>query len=277
MPLSVRRLLALLPLIVLLGAAPAPPGRIVSLNVCADQYLAVLADPGQIAALTIFSRDPRVSAIAARAARLPQTRGSAEDLLTLRPDVLLGDPYRLAQLEPLLAKRPVVAIGLKPADSYAEIKDQVRTVARAIGHPDRGEALIAAMDARLARLRHDAGRGRVAAYYQRRGYLTGTGTLVDELMRRVGLVNIAQRLGRPVLASVGIEELALARPDFLVVEEDSGRIVDQGTEMLHHPVLAAIPRLEIPQAWTVCGGPAYVWAAERLTRLLERTDKLRRR
>jgi iron complex transport system substrate-binding protein len=31
--------------------------------------------------------------------------------------------------------------------------------------------------------------------------------------------------------------------------------------MLQHPVLRSIPRIRVPQAWTVCGGPAYVEAA----------------
>ena len=38
--------------------------------------------------------------------------------------------------------------------------------------------------------------------------------------------------------------------------------------MLHHPVLRGIPRLLLPQEWTVCGGPAYVLAAESLARQL---------
>jgi iron complex transport system substrate-binding protein len=104
----------------------------------------------------------------------------------------------------------------------------------------------------------------------RRGYLTGTGTLTDELMTRVGLVNLAARLGKPMLAQVPLEQMALARPDFLLIESDSEGVVDQGTEMLHHPVLRSTPRLRLPQAWTVCGGPAYVLAAESLSRQLAR-------
>jgi iron complex transport system substrate-binding protein len=45
-------------------------------------------------------------------------------------------------------------------------------------------------------------------------------------------------------------------------------VIDQGTEMLHHPLLRTIPRIDIPQAWTVCGGPAYVLAARSLARQL---------
>src|SRR3546814_17875646 len=38
--------------LVLTGAAPTQPRRIVSLNTCADQYVLALADPAQLAALS---------------------------------------------------------------------------------------------------------------------------------------------------------------------------------------------------------------------------------
>jgi iron complex transport system substrate-binding protein len=85
-------------------------------------------------------------------------------------------------------------------------------------------------------------------------------------MTRVGLVNLATRLGKPSLSQLSLEEMAAAHPDYLIVESASDRVVDQGTEMLHHPAIKDIPRLRIPQAWTVCGGPAYVLAAQSLAR-----------
>ena len=57
-------------------------------------------------------------------------------------------------------------------DSLAEIDQAIMVVANAVGHPQRGRAEIAALDARLAAIGPPPGRGRVAAYYQRRGYLT---------------------------------------------------------------------------------------------------------
>lgn len=263
-----RRLTALAACLLLLGAAPASrPQRIVSLNLCADQYLLALADRGQIAALTSLVRDPQMSAAAASAAGLPTTRGSAEDVLALRPDLLIASPGRSRAMA-RLQERPMATLDLPPADRYADILAQIRLVAAAVGHPGRGEVLIARMNARLARLPRPSARRPVAAYYQRRGYLTGTGTLVDDLMTRVGLTNLAATHGGAGLARLSLEEMALARPDFLIVETATDRVVDQGTEMLHHPVLAGIPRLKIPEAWTVCGGPAYVLAAEALSRQL---------
>ena len=119
------------------------------------------------------------------------------------------------------------------------------------------------MDADLAKIGKRHSRS-VAAYYQRRGYMTGAGTLIDDLMRRVGMVNLAAKLGKPPLSQVSLEEMAAAQPDYLIVESATDSVADQGTEMLHHPALRGLKRISIPQAWTVCGGPAYVQAARAL-------------
>lgn len=258
-----------LALVAFLGAGasanptPVRPQRIVSLNLCTDQLLIALADRAQIAGLTLHSRDAGMSAAAARAQSLPVLKPSAEQLFAARPDLILGMPATgHPMLQPLKAKA-YRTIDLQDAQSYAAIVGNIRTVAAAIGHPARGEALIRRMDAELAGL-HAAGRGKVAAYYQRRGYMTGAGTLIDDLMMRAGLTNLAVKLGKPPLSQVGLEEMVAAQPDFLIVESAAERIVDQGTEMLHHPALRRIPRIAIPQAWTVCGGPAYVLAARRI-------------
>ena len=120
------------------------------------------------------------------------------------------------------------------------------------------------------------GRGRVAAYYQRRGYMTGTGTLIDELMSRVGLVNLAGKLGKPPLSQLSLEEMVAAEPDFLIVESATDTVTDQGSEMLHHPALKGIPRISIPQAWTVCGSPEYVIAARSIVAQIAAIDGGRR-
>ncbi|UZW54172.1 ABC transporter substrate-binding protein [Sphingobium sp. JS3065] len=242
----------------LTGAAPAPPKKIVSLNTCADQYVLALADAAQIAALSPYGHDPELSAAIGKARRFRTLNRPAEEVLALRPDLLVGFPSG----DSVVGAPPGQwrTLGLASADSYPMILTQIRQVAAAVGHPERGEALIAKMSRDLAALPR-AGRGGVAAYYQRRGYMTGTGTLVDDLMRRAGLVNLAGKLGKPALTQLPLEEMIAARPDWLIVESGSEQVVDQGTEMLHHPILRSIPRIRLPQAWTVCGGPAYVEAA----------------
>ncbi|TCM15696.1 iron complex transport system substrate-binding protein [Novosphingobium sp. PhB165] len=239
------------------------PHRIVSLNLCADQLLVALADRDQIAGLTRYATDAQMSAVASQAKGLPVFGGSAEEVIAADPDLVVGMPARRNPSITVLKGRHYPALDLKAARDYDEILGSIRDVARAVGHPERGEALIARMNADLAGLPRVPGH-KVAAYYQRSGYLTGTGTLVDDLMTRVGLVNLAGKLGKPVLSQVSLEEMAMARPDFIVVDSATQTVTDKGTEMIHHPILANIPRVAIPQAWTVCGGPAYVKAARLL-------------
>ncbi len=246
----------------------AKPRRVVSVNLCSDQLLLALADRSQIAALSSNAADPQMSAEAARTPGLRILKGSAEEVLAIDPDLIIGTTARRAPVLAGLKPGSFRTLDVPPSESYEAIKASIRDVAQAIGHAERGEALIARMDRDLAALPklHNAG---VATYYQRRGFMTGTGTLVDELMQRVGLVNLAGRLGKPALAQVSLEEMAAAQPDWMIVESATDRVTDQGTEMLHHPALAGIKRISIPQAWTVCGGPAYVLAAQGIIRQMQ--------
>lgn len=251
--------------LLVMGAAPSSvPRRVVSLNLCTDQLVLALADRAQIAGLTRNATNPQMSAEWQRAQGLRLLGGSAEEILAIQPDLVVGMPARRHPALAILNTQNYRAVDVRSAENYDAIRASIREVASALGHQARGEALIARMDRDLAAIPRPNHGGRVAAYYQRRGYLTGTGTLVDEMIRRAGLVNLAGRLGKPVLAEVSLEEMAAARPDYLIVESATDRIVDQGTEMLHHPALEGIRRISIPQAWTVCGGPAYVRAVRTL-------------
>lgn len=247
--------------------APAAPKRVVSFNLCADQLIIALADRAQIAGLTRNAADPWMSAAAERARGLPMLSSSGEQILVIDPDLVVGMPAGPAAA--LIARQGYPTLDFRFASSVDEIYVSIRETAAALGHPARGEAMIARMQADLAAI-PPAGRGRVAAFYQRRGFMTGTGTLVDDLMRRAGLVNLAAKLGKPPLAQVSIEEMVAAKPDFLIVDSASDDVTDQGTEMLHHPALRDIPRIRIPEAWTVCAGPAYVKAARSMAAQIAR-------
>jgi iron complex transport system substrate-binding protein len=254
------------------GAAVADalrPQRIVSFNACADGYLMALADKSQIAALSLFARDPAYSPRAKEARAYPFTKGQAEVLLVLHPDLVIASPYRRAESLALLKGRARI-LDLPPANSFADVVAQTRMIAAAIGQRERGEALVRAMRARV----DAAGRrppGGVAAYYERGGILIGTGSLMDDLMTRAGLINLARTLHKGALGRLSLEEIVQARPDYLIMTDSGGseaRGQDEGGQMLDHPALTrAVPlshRLHVPSNLTACGGPSYPDALERL-------------
>lgn len=249
--------------------APTVPQRIVSINLCADQLVLALADRDQIAGLTKNATDREMSGEAVAARGIPLLSNSAEQILAIEPDLIVGMPASRSAALAALPQHDYPLLDLDTANSLGEIYTSIHQTAVAVGHPARGDALIARMQRELAGL-SKPGKGRVAAYYQRRGYMTGTGTLIDELMTRVGLVNLAGKLGKPPLSQLSLEDMVAAQPDFLIVESATDTVIDQGSEMLHHPALKDIPRISVPQAWTVCGSPAYTQAARSMVEHIAR-------
>ena len=75
---------------------------------------------------------------------------------------------------------------------FDDVRRQIREVAAVIGEPERGEALVADIDRRLARISVDANRPPLRAIILRpNGFTVGPGSLVDEILRRAGMTNLA--------------------------------------------------------------------------------------
>jgi iron complex transport system substrate-binding protein len=254
------------------GAAAAAPRRIVSINMCADQYLIALADRAQIAALSEYSRDASLSFHHREAAAFASVRGNAESILPLKPDLIVGSPSDRFQTRALFHRFGLKIVDLPADDSFADIVDHTRLIARAVGHPARGETLIAQMKADLARLPPASGPKPSAIHYQRQGFVTGTGTLMDEVMRRAGLRNMAGTLGSKVLARVDLETVVAAGPDVILFTDDRRDARDWGAELLRHPALATIRsrQVYVPDNLTVCGGPSFPVAVAALYRAVHR-------
>ena len=170
--------LALAACTVLAACQPPPPARpaarrIVSLDYCADQFVLGLADRRDILAVSP-NAGAAFSYMRAAAAGLRTVRPRAEDVLILEPDLVVrsygGGPNARAFFE--RAGVPVLQIGL--ADDLDGARAVIRDAARGLGVPERGEALIAAMDARLRRARvHTPGTR--ALYVTPAGFTAGPG------------------------------------------------------------------------------------------------------
>ena len=74
----------------------AAPQRIMSLNICTDQLLLALAPEKRIASLTFLAREKQPLRYWPQAARIPVNYGSAEDVLAVRPDLVLTGPFQPA-------------------------------------------------------------------------------------------------------------------------------------------------------------------------------------
>lgn len=249
--------------------------RIASINLCTDQLLATLADPAQILGLSPYARDPARSWDAAKASRFPLLSGEAEDVLVLKPDIVVAGRFTKRATRELLKDKGLRVVEFDPARSLDEVKKQLRQMGALVGHPDRAEDEIAKLDAAIARAHEAFTRRplRVLAV-SRRGWVSGGQNLTTSLLSAVGLANAGGELGLKAGGYASLEAIISLRPDYLLVTDSSDFAEDEGRAFLLHPALEkfypASKRIVLPERLTVCGGPTLAEALDRLGAELKR-------
>lgn len=214
-------------------AAHAAPHRIVSLDYCADQFVLALADRDQIAALSRGSlRDD--SYFRDRARGVPQTRAALEEVLALRPDLVVrnwGGPWDASQVYGRF-RVPVLQVGDTP--DFTSARADLIDAATALGHRERGVGLARDLDLRLARLASQH-RSAPVMYLSAGGAVAGRGTMMDAVIAAAGGHNIRTETGWQVLP---LERLVSAPPALVALGFfDSGRDRVNAWSPSRHPAV----------------------------------------
>ncbi|HEX6998854.1 MAG TPA: ABC transporter substrate-binding protein [Gammaproteobacteria bacterium] len=251
-------------------AAAARPA-VASINLCADQLVLTVADPEQILTVSWLAADPEESLLAEQAARYPLNYGSAEELLRYRPDVVVAGAYTGAFTRALLERLGYRVVELDPAVTVADIAANVRRVAEAVGRPDRGAALVAALQQRVRRLEAARPAAPVDTVIVRPGGFTvGRDSLAHELLTLAGLRNAAAEQGLDRWGSLSVEALLRSDPELLVMTGYRDDEPSLANAVLRHPALVAAAReravVTVPAAYWSCGLPQSLDAVDLLRR-----------
>jgi len=221
-----------------------------SINQCADQLVLALLPPARIASVSWLSRDPATSAMANAAAKVPVNHGSAEEVLRARPGLVIAGIYTTPATRALVRRLGLPMLEIGAADDFPAIRAQIRQVARAVGAVPRGEALVAHLDAGVARLAASPGpRVRVAAW-DSAGFAARPGSLYATLLAAAGADNVGARAG----SAPDVETLLRLNPALLVRGGQGARETPRGDR--DHPVVRrrwAGRTVVVPPTATMCG------------------------
>ncbi|MGH1350442.1 MAG: ABC transporter substrate-binding protein [Methyloligellaceae bacterium] len=255
-----------------LADAADRPLRVVSMNLCTDQFLLALADREQIISLSPFATDKASSYLGGKAAGLPRIPGGSESVLRLKPDVLLATQFDRKSSLKLVEKQGVKVVVLNYPGSLKEIAEQYRIIGNAIGQKQRGEQYYTRFLETLKKSRHIFSMLKISAlYYQSGGYASGRHSLVGMLFDHIGLKNHANRHSISYYGNVSIEEIVANPPDIFMIARYTDQSEDQGHKMLEHPALKQILAkkrvIAFPVSETVCPGPGTQGALKRLIQL----------
>jgi iron complex transport system substrate-binding protein len=256
------------------AAAADPPERIASFNVCADQLVVALADPEQIVGLSPYASDPAVSVIADKAKQLRRIPLQAEAMVPLQPDLILVGTWDRPLTQRMLRSLGFRVVAVDVVSDLTAARTQIREMAALLGHPERGEALLAELDAAQQRLKAALRPKRLTALMVgNNGYTVGPDSLASALMGEAGLIPPP---GAPAGYGgyIPLERLVMLRPDYLVLSTVIDTPNAQGALYLTHPALQALyppeRRIILPSRFTLCAGPSLVAAFDYLAGLMSR-------
>jgi iron complex transport system substrate-binding protein len=245
----------------------AAPSRVMSINLCTDQYVLDLLPPERIASLYWLSREEGFSPLAGKAGRSAINYGTAEEVLAQKPDLVVAGLYTAAATRRLLSEAGVPLLELPPAEDFEAIRSNTRVMGKALGAEAKAEVLIAAMDATLAELAANRlARPIRIAPFDGSGEAPGNGTLFTAILDAAGAENVAARGSDAFFVRFDLEMLLRARPDLLAYP-DAVSLTAAQRERLRHPLLR---RLYAGRAYVyasfayACGHPRSAEAAKAL-------------
>ncbi|MBK8957158.1 MAG: ABC transporter substrate-binding protein [Proteobacteria bacterium] len=242
-----------------MAAAAAPPARVASLNLCTDSLLFELLPDSRIASVTALSRDDNLSHFHARAARIAVNHGAVEEVVALRPDLVVTSETTDALATRMLSRLGLRVLSLPSANRVEDYRHNLRRLAEVLGEERRAESLLTGLDAALGAAPRPALR---ALVYQPNGYTPGDASLMHAMLAYAGLRNMALEVGLAHGGYLSLEALLLSRPDIVVFSQRQARRPSLAEAQLSQPALrklfardgARTVRADVPENLWTCAG-----------------------
>lgn len=219
------------------------PEHIVAGSVLSAEVLLAIAPRERIAGVHYLAADPRYSMVADLAKGLRQVGADPEQLLAVRPDLVITDEFTKPETVALLTGIGVPVVRTHAFATFADVADNIRLIGWVTGCDEAAEGLVEQMRARQLSL--DAHRRQVQDWrvMSLDGGLNsyGVGSLFDAEIAATGAANLSAERGVGPYRKLDIEAVLSWRPDALVLgvvpgEEDAAR-----QRLLQYPGLKLLP------------------------------------
>ena len=173
------------------------PETIVSLSLFSDEVLFELVDIGRFAGASSLAVNPVYSNVAETAAGVDRRIDfNVEQIIDVYPDIIFAASWSEADKIAQLRNAGLVVYQVNTPFSVNGIKDEIRTIARLVGEPDAGEAIVSQMESRIDAIQRAVGdipesERAQAIDYNDWGTANGVDTTWNEVLRLAGVTNAA--------------------------------------------------------------------------------------
>lgn len=250
---------------------------VVSINLCADQLVLLLAEPKQILSLSNLSHEKAGSYLFEQARKFPTNTGASEEVLRLTPDFVIAGEYTTINTVKLVRELGTRVEIIPIANTLEQMYTNIENVAQWLGRQTQGALLVTELRARVAELqmryKQDQDDRPTAAYYDANGYTVGSETLRGQILQLSGWRNVAAEGGITHYGTLSLESVIQLAPDALIDSPYSVDTYSRGQNVLAHPALRASGLdplvINIPSRQTICAGP---WTVDMLEILSKERD-----
>ena len=243
------------------SSAEAKPQRIVSIGLCSDQLLLMLAQRSQIASLTASATDRQMSYMADAVGDIPLNNTSVEEIIPYQPDLVVGSQFAARDTTRFLRRLGYEVKLVNLPKTIEEIYTLLTSFGEWTGNAAGAAVMIANMKQEIvdiqARYAHRPEKTMII--YSPNGYTIGADTLENDVLKYAGFRNLSAEMGIIGFKKISLEKVIEARPDFLQLDNHVYNRNSLASSYLGHPVLNKVvdnkEHLFIPSRIRACAGP----------------------
>lgn len=213
------RVFAAVALLAACSAAAAPPRRVASMNLSADEILVEILPLERLVSVTRWADSDSGNI----AGRVPPKifriqKADMEQLVALRPDLVVVSEYTDADFLKQLERSGMRHHRIEGLATLAGIRRAILDLGQAVGEPAAAERLVLTFDAKLQDLAQRlAGVERPRVLYWSSGMTAGADTAIGALIECAGASNVGRELGVTGIVPPGAERAFVADADAILV------------------------------------------------------------
>lgn len=250
----------------------APPKRIVSLEYEIDEYLYRIADPEHVVGVSKQAYRDQLSNVLAQVNRhQPKVAADIETILRLKPDLVVAGVRSKSDLVHALQSAGIRVFRLPTlATRLEQVAENITLVGYLTGRDEparrerqRFESELADIDAQCRKAGH---RGARVFGVSMIGYTHGDQTLFQDIVRLVGVVNVAAQNGIHSYEKIGNETVLRWNPDWVFTWSDPGKGADELRRWSEDPALGATAAVKKRQV-VVSDGKDHLSLSSEVTKL----------
>jgi iron complex transport system substrate-binding protein len=213
--------------------------RIVSINLCTDQLLLLLAPTEDIRSVSFMAANPLYSAYVDRVGDIPLNHARVEEIVAFEPDLILAYELSDHRLVTLLRQLGYRVELVAAAESLEDVASVIADTAALLQQQAAGAELLAAMKRQLQAAQSlPPGPRPLAVIYAPNGYSPGSKTLQGAVLEAAGFANLSARLGNDYGAVIPLEQLLRRQPELFVIDDQESNMNSLAQKKLRHPALA---------------------------------------